>query len=652
MISRNSRWLSPGTIALSLGFIAFAIRLLFLFNNQHLTFATSVVGVPFSDAREWDFLAESLLSGHGLRGSWSAQRPLYPVFIASLYLWAGYSPAVIQIAQALLSALTVAGVFLIGTRCFSALTGLLVACLLLYDLSYSVYCSLIMSETLGLFLTVISAWCIVDALETRKKSSSFWAGALLGLSNLTRPLTVLAAPALLLLFFILRTPHDRPAKPRWHGAALFTLGVALTLLPWLIRQQVTHGIFTLTNKTAESFYAATDPQLGAWNLAIDKMALDDGIGSGVKERYSYFMAKAFDNLRTQPKVYISRFLESLRDYLLSTQGHWTLLRYAALLLIVFVYISVLWRPELHAKRITLGMLGLVFALCTVLLSPTSVSWLVVFGALITPTLFRRPAIVALSVLFFFTGVGLALVHEGLNERFLLLTNWLSFLFVLGLYDSLIRRGGLLPYESCRITLSHLRLPIYAALLFFVVSGSWLLYRNTLAATEPPAPPPLTTSWREEATALLPSELSLARPVSVSEVNTASDSVNNGALLFATALLDRRAYALPPHAQVSLNARIFEARPYPRTVYYATLEGGETAYGIIPARIPTGFYDQPVVIIGRLNTNSDFAYTESRRILETLLIIPIDSANGKLQRERAILATNPAHLSFLKFLSKQ
>ncbi|MEY4484890.1 MAG: hypothetical protein RL693_2342, partial [Verrucomicrobiota bacterium] len=70
----------------------------------------SVKGMPFSDAEGWDELAMNLADGQGFQGGFSAQRPLFPAMLASLYFFAGPSLFSLQLMHCFLGGLAVAAV--------------------------------------------------------------------------------------------------------------------------------------------------------------------------------------------------------------------------------------------------------------------------------------------------------------------------------------------------------------------------------------------------------------------------------------------------------------------------------------------------------------------------------------------------------------
>src|SRR5262249_40471772 len=131
-------------------------------------------------------------------------------------------------------------------------------------------------------------------------------GMLLGLSNLTRTLTLLAMPGYVVCLAV--RPGWHPRRQAVGRVALFVFGFAFAVGPWILRQHRVHGLTSISDNTAIGFYAATSPKHGYWTSDVERDAEADGVAPTVKAHYDYYMARAYDNLRADPWFYVGNVL--------------------------------------------------------------------------------------------------------------------------------------------------------------------------------------------------------------------------------------------------------------------------------------------------------------------------------------------------------
>lgn len=224
---------------------ALGLRLLFIFAAPR---PSSWAG----DARYY-VTAANLLAGNGY--SWDeappygpslASVPAYPFFIAAVYAVAGPRPDAVRVAQALLDLPTC---LLVAYLSFNlapprlkrraALSALAVYGLLSWFTM--VWTTCLLSETLALFLTALTAALCARALEGGRRALWAAAGVACGLAVLTRPDSALLAGAVLLFLGARAARRRSPAALL--PAAGFGLALALTLAPWTLRNYLVFGLF-------------------------------------------------------------------------------------------------------------------------------------------------------------------------------------------------------------------------------------------------------------------------------------------------------------------------------------------------------------------------------------------------------------------------
>ena len=79
-------------IVISLALIAAAVRWLFVLYHPRLDGFLIYQGMPLSDGCSYTFKAISIAQGHGIPPAQQpAVRPFYPIALACLYTWTGFS---------------------------------------------------------------------------------------------------------------------------------------------------------------------------------------------------------------------------------------------------------------------------------------------------------------------------------------------------------------------------------------------------------------------------------------------------------------------------------------------------------------------------------------------------------------------------------
>jgi 4-amino-4-deoxy-L-arabinose transferase-like glycosyltransferase len=177
------------------------VRIQFSVVHPHFDNIFAVRGVPFSDGVTWTSAAISLGEGRGLG---SVYRPALSMTLALFYTWFGYSHHTITILNILVGSLTALFIFLIARSVFNELIAIAAACFFVFDPSQLVQTPQATTEPLGLLFFAAAIYLLL--LVNRGGKARFAtanpscgghaiiAGVLLGLSNLTRPLTLVCAP--------------------------------------------------------------------------------------------------------------------------------------------------------------------------------------------------------------------------------------------------------------------------------------------------------------------------------------------------------------------------------------------------------------------------------------------------------------------------
>jgi tetratricopeptide (TPR) repeat protein len=266
--------------------LALVIRLAVLFQLQ----GSDVLWVILGDSKAYHQWALTIAAGDWLGTGTFYQSPLYPYFLAVIHKLFGPSLTPVRIIQAILGSLACVALFEATRRLFNPRTGL-IAGVLLAIFPVAVFFDLIIQKSaldsilIALLLLSIShLWrpsqplTSLDARHGTRDARLLWfwpslLGLTTGLFILNRENALPIAIILpLLLFLHLRstsstssTPHSSSSSTRDAGRwtrdiLIYTAGLALILLPVLIRNKTQGGEFHLTtSQFGPNFYIGNNP---------------------------------------------------------------------------------------------------------------------------------------------------------------------------------------------------------------------------------------------------------------------------------------------------------------------------------------------------------------------------------------------------------
>jgi 4-amino-4-deoxy-L-arabinose transferase-like glycosyltransferase len=247
-------------VAVALGF---GLRLNAALNPTANPGADSVVAYQGNDSLAYGQIAAELYrTGHyGTPAmdhptDWSPGAPL--LYAGVYYLTGGVHPDLARSTVALLGALMVLLVYLIGRRVGGPVVGLVAAVLAAIYPTFIDNNEQFVSEPIAAFTL---AACVLGFLWASDRARSAWAwtvpGLLLGLTALTRPEFLIFA-FLLGLLVLVRAWRRRGVRLGVASAALFVAAFALVLAPWTIRNYIVLDRFVpVTTGGGKALFVAT-----------------------------------------------------------------------------------------------------------------------------------------------------------------------------------------------------------------------------------------------------------------------------------------------------------------------------------------------------------------------------------------------------------
>lgn len=221
---------------------------------------------PVWDGHYYDFGAKRIAEGFGYSDDvivagvpvwhpWCHYPVGYSGFLALIYRLFGEGPHVATVANAVAGALLVAVVHRLARYVTSTPRARLAAIFTALSPGLVVYSALLMTEPLAALGLVTSAWLFVR--EPRPLHRGLAAGAVMGLTALVRPQSLLCAPALALLAIPTDTLGWRPRLRAALASTAVALATSLLVVsPWTVRNcRVMDGCALVSTNAG-------------WNLAI------------------------------------------------------------------------------------------------------------------------------------------------------------------------------------------------------------------------------------------------------------------------------------------------------------------------------------------------------------------------------------------------
>lgn len=272
----------------------------------------SAKGVPYTDAAGWDELSINLAEGRGFAGGFAAQRPLYPAMVALFYTVTGPSLFVAKALNALWLALAAAAVCAIGIKGGSRIAGLAGAFEITFGEDYVSFSKLLLTETSGVLYGAAAVLALAVALSKPVWWRIVLAALLLAIANLASGFGFFALIGYALVAFITWALKLGWWSATWRSAVLCGT-VAIAWAPWIIRQNVVHGVNNLSTSSAALMYS-TATSVGKWNTETasewERAGVDDDHGN----RYRFYMEEYSKAVKANPSAYLAAVCSGIANF--------------------------------------------------------------------------------------------------------------------------------------------------------------------------------------------------------------------------------------------------------------------------------------------------------------------------------------------------
>lgn len=258
---------------------------------------------PRRDALVYDAIGWNLVQGQGFsvqEGAPTALRgPVYPYFLALVYMFAGHYYQTVRGVQILIHGLNALLVYALGAKIFERKTGLSAALAYVVYPAFVFYTGLLLTETLFTGLLLAAMCCLLHAMERESRLWAAVSGALLGLATLCKPTTLLF-PIILGMILSVREETRRLVKL----AVTLAFTMALVVTPWMARNYnlferfVPVSVFTGYNLLLGSLPPESDFDLAAFKAEYfsdpvqeDREAFAQGITNVLSNPLGYILGR-------------------------------------------------------------------------------------------------------------------------------------------------------------------------------------------------------------------------------------------------------------------------------------------------------------------------------------------------------------------------
>ncbi|MDD5087964.1 MAG: glycosyltransferase family 39 protein [bacterium] len=214
------------------------------------------------DEDEYLLIAQSIAHGDGfaLRGVTTAYRDMLMPSVAGAFMIAfGPSALPMLFLNALLSCFTALLLFELGRSRFGDKIGVLLGGIWLFYPGAILLSALFFTETLFVFLWML-ALVIYDRMEAADYRWTFALalGLVAGLAMLTRATGIVLLVSLVIYIGLVR--WETPKRERWTAVAVMTGACLLMIQPWLTRNAIAVGSFSLNTNGGINFLIGNNPR--------------------------------------------------------------------------------------------------------------------------------------------------------------------------------------------------------------------------------------------------------------------------------------------------------------------------------------------------------------------------------------------------------
>lgn len=197
----------------------------------------------------------------------------YPIFLAGVYKLFGIEQMWVRVVNSLLEVITGIFFFFISLKLFDEKWSLISLAIFTFFPSNILFSQTVLTEPVfGMLAVILLYYCLNEEISNK----IFFIGLLWGYAVLIRSSFSLSVFLMLIYIFKNRRRlfegfETKRIKRVVQYSLLFLLGLVLVIAPWLIRNKITIGTYTIATQGGFTFWSGSNPNAtGTWYYKIEE----------------------------------------------------------------------------------------------------------------------------------------------------------------------------------------------------------------------------------------------------------------------------------------------------------------------------------------------------------------------------------------------
>ena len=248
--------IKPEILMLGIFILALVIRFIYLYQMR----ITPLFNGLALDTEKYDLFARHILRGDFTYKDLIYLNPLYPLFLACIYLICGESHLAVVCVQGIVDSMSCMLIYHIGAMVFNKRVGVIAACIYAFYGIAIFYTGMLLASTIIIFFILLFIVSLLIAERKKSRLLFFASGILFGIAVLGRPNIILFLLLLPIWFFALRK-REGMKKTALYGFFLLVLGYAVVTSFVVIRNYaIEKSISPFSLQSGIAFYIGNNPE--------------------------------------------------------------------------------------------------------------------------------------------------------------------------------------------------------------------------------------------------------------------------------------------------------------------------------------------------------------------------------------------------------
>ncbi|MBU1179781.1 glycosyltransferase family 39 protein [Patescibacteria group bacterium] len=262
--------------------------------------------------------------------------PIYPLFLALLYLILFKSLALVLFVQNIIGALSTVLVYRLGKNIFNKRVGIVASIMYIFEAEHLMMSSLIRAEILFVFFFLLSIIYFLKYIKYFHTKHLIYFSLFLGIATLTRPNSQLFFVVYIFIFFLAAVSKKIAFKKFLLNSVLIILVFLAAISPWSIRNYIKLGTVQLSPIMGYNLYQNLVHETKGMVLRRQGMSNEELYKWGAKEweliaeklqvprhKYpsfalqKYWMDEALAEIKKEPLLYIGTYFHCKTIYCLN-----------------------------------------------------------------------------------------------------------------------------------------------------------------------------------------------------------------------------------------------------------------------------------------------------------------------------------------------